>query len=217
MNNILHTAQLLAADLAGANVDVNEAQKALAYLLVQKKPRDFFDYLRTISRHGYIVVRSNRTVGYYRDLQAACERHLGGMEIKEMAQTLGWALRLLRYYKAVPDAEPDREQAAPAPQQRAAPRAEERLPQVGEVFRGEIVDDDPLITLELPAEFDDANGKTVRIPEWLNEKVMVVIPPAHKSGGMKVGNTRWVEVVNVRTVQGTQLLEVKATKAPQKR
>jgi hypothetical protein len=107
----LQVAQLLAADLAGANVDVNEAQKALAYMLTQEKPRQFFDYLRTINRHGYTVVRSNRTIGYYRDLQAACERHLDGMEIDEMRQTLGWALRLLRYYKAVPDAEPDRYEA----------------------------------------------------------------------------------------------------------
>jgi hypothetical protein len=214
----MHTAQLLAADLAGANVDVNEAQKALAYLLARQKPRDFFDYLRTINRHGYTVVRSNRTIGYYRDLQAACERHLDGMEIDEMQQTLGWALRLLRYYKAVPNAEPDRtSEAAKKAQEPAAPRTEARLPQVGEVFRGTIVDDDPPVTLALPTKFQDAQGKTIPVPANANEQVLVVIPPTHKGGGLRTGNARWVEVINVRTVQGTQLLEVKPVKPPQQR
>jgi hypothetical protein len=92
-----------------------------------------------------------------------------------------------------------------------------RLPQVGEVFRGTIVDDDPPVTLELPTEFQDAQGKTIPVPANANEQVLVVIPPQHKGGGMKTGNARWVEVINVRTVQGTQLLEVKPVKAPQQR
>jgi len=46
------------------------------------------------------VIRSNQTLDYYRNLQSACQRHLRGMAYEELALTLGWALRLLRYYRA---------------------------------------------------------------------------------------------------------------------
>src|SRR5262245_4963828 len=98
-------AESLAADLAGARVDPNEAQKALAYLRGKRDARLFFDYLRAIVDDGRAVIRSGQTLNYYRDLLAASERRLRGMSAEEMAQTLGWAIRLLRYYRAVPDAE----------------------------------------------------------------------------------------------------------------
>ncbi len=99
-----YTAETLAADLAGAKVDPNEAQKALAYLRKNRDEKQFFAYLRAIVQDGRAVIRSGRTLDYYRNLLTACERHLRGMPADEMAQTLGWAIRLLRYYKAVPDA-----------------------------------------------------------------------------------------------------------------
>ncbi len=116
--SIFPIVEALAADLAGARVDPNEAQKVLAYLRSKKDGKLFFEYLRAINRNGGAVIRSGQTLGYYRDLLAACERHLRGMQAGEMAQTLGWAIRLLRYYRAFPDAEIVRP-AAPArtPQQ----------------------------------------------------------------------------------------------------
>lgn len=104
MQDVQQTAALLAADLAGARVDPNEAQKALAYLRVQRETRALLDYLRAIVRNGQVVIRSRQTLDYYRALLEACERHLRGLSAEEAAQTLGWAIRLLRYYRAVPNA-----------------------------------------------------------------------------------------------------------------
>ena len=78
------TAETLAADLAGASVDPNEAQKALAYLRSKRESKALFDYLRVVSNNGGAVIRSGRTLRYYRDLLAICQCHL----------------RLLRYYRA---------------------------------------------------------------------------------------------------------------------
>jgi DNA primase len=220
MNSLLKKAELLAADLAGANVDVNEGQKALAYLLAQQKPRDFFDYLRTINQHGYTVVRSNRTIGYYRDLQAACERHLQGMEIAEMAQTLGWALRLLRYYRAVPDARPDREPMPAQPAPPPKPAQPTRTLQVGDRFRGKIIRVLPSghVFMELPEELLDTEEKTFAIDAVQRKQADVVIPAeSHTGKGIKVGNVRWVEVVEMHQRGDKLLIEVKPTPSPVKK
>jgi hypothetical protein len=231
----LSIADALAADLAGGQVDPNEAQKALAYLRHSKDPQQFFAYLRAINKDGRAVIRSGRTLTYYRELLLACERHLRNMSAEDMAQTLGWAIRLLRYYKAVPDevSTPAQRQtahsaaakqavpastpkSAPVPETPVTPRIESRLPAVGERFRGEIdeIDDElGVVLLKLPASFDDATGATIPMSRDLRENTLVVIPPQHKTGGgYRPGNTRWVEVIGVRK-QG-RLLEVKPTTRP---
>jgi hypothetical protein len=56
-------------------------------------------------RDGRYLVRSNRTLDYYRDLQDLCKRYLGeyrtasGEQAQELAQILGWTVRLMRYYR----------------------------------------------------------------------------------------------------------------------
>ncbi|MCX7790594.1 MAG: hypothetical protein N2378_08135 [Chloroflexaceae bacterium] len=165
------TAELLAADLAGAGVDPNEAQKALAYLRSKRDPKAFFDYLQAIVTNGRAVIRLGQTLDYYRNLQGACQRHLRGMAYEEMALTLGWALRLLRYYRAVPWAAKEKaaeprapgqasQQAAaantvaatgarPQPAPPAAPARE--LPAVGATFTGKVIDgDDQFFAIEVP-------------------------------------------------------------------
>lgn len=165
------TAELLAADLAGAGVDPNEAQKALAYLRSKRDPKAFFDYLQAIVTNGQAVIRSRQTLDYYHNLQRACQHHLRGMAYKEMALTLGWALRLLRYYRAVPWAAEEKaaERRAPgqaprqaaaaeartatsAPPQPAPPAASTReLPAVGATFTGKVIEgDDQFFTIEVP-------------------------------------------------------------------
>jgi hypothetical protein len=165
------TAELLAADLAGAGVDPNEAQKALAYLRSKRDPKAFFDYLQAIVTNGKVVIRSRQTLDYYRNLQRACQRHLRGMAYEEMALTLGWALRLLRYYRAVrwaaeekaaerraPGQVPRQAAAAdagtatgarPQPAPPAAPTRE--LPAVGATFTGKVIEgDDHFFVIEVP-------------------------------------------------------------------
>lgn len=132
---IFRVAQHLAADLAGAEVDPNEAQKALSYLRSKGKNEALFDYLKAIMNNGSVVIRSRRTLNYYRALERACEYHLRPIAKDESSYetlllTFGWSLRLLRYYRAVPWAtegedeekrvpkQPDRQPSQPPKQQR---------------------------------------------------------------------------------------------------
>ena len=192
----------LAADLAGARVDPNEAQKALAYLRTKKDAKQFFDYLRAINKDGRAVIRSGQTLDYYRDLLAACERHLHGMQADEMAQALGWAIRLLRYYRAVPDAaDLIREQASSTASQTAAerPKAVEppkptapQLPAVGDTVTWKIIAaDESLVVLEVPG--------------FSNDKTFGALKAENIEDGRttryKVGNTARVEVIDVRTLK----------------
>ena len=60
----------------------------------------FYDYLDTIVAEGRAVVRSGRTLGYYRAIREACYKHLKPYQDdpETMAWILGWAARLMRYY-----------------------------------------------------------------------------------------------------------------------
>jgi hypothetical protein len=213
MNSIQDTAASLAADLAGSRVDPNEAQKALSYLRQNKDSAQFFAYLRAISKDGRAVIRSNQTLDYYRNLLTACERHLHGMSTPEMTQTLGWAIRLLRYYKTVPDAgriQPDvhrgpgqRErvqQNTPRERQVVTPAvpAQRQLPAVGDIFTGKVLNADETAVL-------------VEVPGFNQSQVFGVIkvePGVPKYRPHK--DSARVEVIGVRKGRGgTTILELK--------
>jgi hypothetical protein len=201
----------LAADLAGARVDPNEAQKALAYLRSKKDGKLFFEYLRAINQNGRAVIRSGQTLGYYRDLLAACERHLRGMPADDMAQTLGWAIRLLRYYRAVPDAatliQQSQDSAPAATQiQPAAPARPiaPQLPDVGETFAGKITAVDESVVLVAIAGFGE-------------DKAIGVLKAEAIEGGRtdryRVGNSARVEVTGVRALRsGRTIVELQPAK-----
>jgi hypothetical protein len=205
MTELTSRAALLAADLAGARVDINEAQKALAYLRKAKTPERFFDYLRAIVRDGCAVIRSNQTIEYYRNLQTACERHLRGMDVAEMAQTLGWAVRLLRYYRAFPEHAPSREvgmgQRTEAARQEPAPRpqpAAPQIPEVGDIFGGQVLAVDP-------------QGVRVKVKN-LSEEVAIGVIKADALAGKqyRVGDTARVEVIGKRTISsGVVVLDLR--------
>ena len=80
--------------------DVNELSKCIGFLRDNPDGPLFFDYLDTVITEGRAVVRSGRTLDYYRAIRDACRQHL--MPYKDdpeaMAQILGWAVRLMRYY-----------------------------------------------------------------------------------------------------------------------
>lgn len=220
--SVLGSAESLAADLAGASVDPNEAQKALAYLRAHRDERQFFGYLRAVVNDGRAVIRSGQTLGYYRDLLAACERHLRGLPPEQMAQTLGWAIRLLRYYRAVPNAErPERTEArtaasvaaSPMPEtlpaqrsQPAEPRVEPpkpQIPSVGDVFAGKVLGVDESVVM-------------VEIAGFTQEQAVGVLR-AEAIGGStsryREGNSARVEVTNVRTLKsGRTVVELKPGK-----
>lgn len=216
-------ATTLAADLAGSRVDPNEAQKALAYLRSKRDPKQFFEYLRAITQNGRAVIRSGQTMGYYRDLLAACERHLRNRSADDMMLTLGWAIRLLRYYRAVPDAErpqvttsrqtgqrpqPAGQRSQQAVHQEQSASAEPpapkgpQLPEVGTVFTGEILD-------------DDGERVALEVPGFTQEQALGVInSDVRGTRQYRIGNRARVEVVGVRKLKsGKTIVELKP--APQ--
>jgi CspA family cold shock protein len=60
----------------------------------------FFEYLDTVIAEGRAVVRSGRTLDYYRAIRDACRQHLRPYrdDPQAMAEILGWAARLMRFY-----------------------------------------------------------------------------------------------------------------------
>jgi len=80
--------------------DVNELAKCVGFLRDNPDGPLFFEYLDTVITEGQAVVRSGRTLEYYRAIRDACRQYL--MLYKDdsqaMARVLGWAVRLMRYY-----------------------------------------------------------------------------------------------------------------------
>lgn len=74
-------------------------------------------WLEIIAGPGLAAVqRSNQTEGYYRDIYADCARSLRELTPMELAQTLGWTVRLTRYYRLAGADRPEhREVQSPTP------------------------------------------------------------------------------------------------------
>jgi len=197
----------LASDLAGARVDPNEAQKTLAYLRNKKDSKAFFAYLRAVNKDGRAVIRSRQTLDYYRVLLEACERHLHGVEADEMAQTLEWAIRLLRYYRAAPEYHPEVTSAEPPPlraaQSTEVPKPKLSLPEIADVFTGKVLDvDDTAVIIEVPG---------------FNIEATIGVMRAEVLGGRvyRAGNSARVEVTSVRTLKNGRIV-VDLKPAPRK-
>jgi cold shock CspA family protein len=86
------------------DTDANEVTSCVGYLRDlardEREGSRFFDYLDTVIKDGRAVVRSGRTLGYYKNIRYACRHHLVPYkdDPEKMAQILGWATRLMRYY-----------------------------------------------------------------------------------------------------------------------
>jgi nucleoid DNA-binding protein len=97
----------LAMTLVKESTDVNELGKAIAYLRsIVNQPQAgtrFFKYLKTLVTNGRQIGHSGKTTDYYRSIERACSKY-----IQEQAnphtilKVLGWAMRLMRYYKVTP-------------------------------------------------------------------------------------------------------------------
>lgn len=111
-------AETIARELVNRETDVNELQKVITYVRIQtsvpgeKVGEKFFVLLQTMVRDGRFLMRSGRTLDYYRNLQSVCSNHLSdyrgatGDEGKKLVKILGWVARLMRYYNtAAGDAE----------------------------------------------------------------------------------------------------------------
>jgi len=98
-------ADAIALTLVKEETDVNELGKAIAYLRFYAN-RDnagtkFFDYLKTLAKNGRQIGHSQRTSDYYETIENTCSKYLKAYQDNAtiMLQILGWASRLMRYYK----------------------------------------------------------------------------------------------------------------------
>jgi hypothetical protein len=105
-------ADAIARQLVLEGTDVNELRKATTYLRDrQDEPgagKKFFDYLKTLVRHGNEIGHSKRTLGYYQSLDIVCSQYLNSYkdDAERMLYILSWAARLVQYYdKGVPTGE----------------------------------------------------------------------------------------------------------------
>ncbi len=111
-------AHAIAQTLVKEQTDVNELGKAIAYLrnAVNQNQADansrFFKYLKTLVGNGRQIGHSSKTTDYYRSIDKACSDCLKGFQgdASTLLQILGWASRLMRYYK---EAGPIREVVTP--------------------------------------------------------------------------------------------------------
>jgi len=96
------TSNRMAGALVRQQVDPNEVASCLTTLRRPDMdgPR-FFKFLDTVVRDGRAVVRSGRTLDYYRAIEDACDYYLKPYQddVETMAQILGWTVRLMRYYR----------------------------------------------------------------------------------------------------------------------
>ena len=97
----LDVANVIAQSLVARGTDPNEVSSVLATLREQEDGPQFFRFLDTVVREGRAVVRSGRTLDYYRHIRDVCHEHLTPFqdEPEKMAYILGWAIRLMRYYR----------------------------------------------------------------------------------------------------------------------
>jgi len=105
-------ADAIARQLVLEGTDVNELRKATTYLRDRQNEvgagKKFFDYLKTLVRHGNAIGHSKRTLGYYQSLDAVCNQYLDSYQddAERMLYILSWAARLVQYYdKGVPTGE----------------------------------------------------------------------------------------------------------------
>ncbi|NES70870.1 MAG: hypothetical protein F6K24_39500 [Okeania sp. SIO2D1] len=97
----------IAKDLTETKTDVNELRKIISYLQFINKDNigsSFFVYLQVLTINGNKIGHSGKTPGYYKNLEITCKKHLKKYENNSLAMLtiLGWASRLMQYYKVAP-------------------------------------------------------------------------------------------------------------------
>ncbi len=112
---IMEIADRIAIDLVNADTDHNEVAKASAYFNQVRNANDFFEWLAWMAtpRVSDQLARSRRTPDYYKQINRACQQlksitdEQGKPAIGVMAQTLAWAVRLMRYHPYAKPVAPD--------------------------------------------------------------------------------------------------------------
>lgn len=215
-------AEAMARALVERGVDPNELAKSFTHLrsFVGRAGSDaaareqavdtWWIWLETLTGSGArSVVRSNQTRDYHVTILNACRTHLQDLDSDQILPALGWAVRLVRYYHAVPSAldEPSPFGERPPTTRRERPRTEEprpapqrppkTLPVVGSVFVGKVL------------EVSGA-GVVVAVPDYDEQEALGIIRTARLEGRQYAkGNSARVEVVSIRDIKGLAVVELK--------
>ena len=98
-------ADAIARQLVLDNTDLNEFRKTISYLRAYSDRPDagkkYFDYLNALARNGNRIGHSKKTQGYLESITTICQKYLETYKdnADTMLQILGWAARLMQYYK----------------------------------------------------------------------------------------------------------------------
>lgn len=93
----------IAFELVDKGTDVNEVANVYTFLRQHGNREQFFILLDRLIKSGRALVRSKRTLDYYRNIQDACNRHLKDIsDPGRLAEILGWTVRLMKFYKFEP-------------------------------------------------------------------------------------------------------------------
>ncbi len=144
------------------------------------------------------------------------------MDYDDLIQTLGWAIRLMRYYREFPDKAPKRtvadsapaqqppdaarEKGSPAQSSAAAPAKPALALEVGSIFTGKVIE-------------GDENYFVIEAPGHSKDKVIAVLKRDASTPNFVVDkDMARVEVVGIREARGGRtILEVRrAPKAKRK-
>ena len=183
-------ADAIARQLVIDGTDLNELRKAIAYLREnvsrEAAGKKFFDYLKTLVRHGNSIGHSKRTVEYYRNLDAICSQYLTSYQddAPKMLFLLGWAARLMQYYdKGVPTSEVD------VPEIKSEREAELQAVIAANQFE---------IGQTLEATITAIKGNKVTYEMLGTIKLTQKEPKLTKAGALAEGQTVGVEVVTMK-------------------
>jgi hypothetical protein len=146
-------ADAIARQLVLDEADVNEFRKTISYLRTYADREDagkkFFDYLKTLARNGNRIGHSKRTQDYLNSIAETCQKYLKDYQDDALVilQILGWAARLMQYYKVSPIGELDViydddivSEAQQARQEKIEQLLESVKPEVGKQMEATVVD-----------------------------------------------------------------------------
>lgn len=193
-------AHAIARTLVQQEMDVNELEKAIAYLrfAIQQNPENagtqFFNYLKTLVSQGKSIGHSGRTPEYYRNLDKACRTHLQSYQAKPLIllHILGWTARLIRYYQeggviGEPLTTPQTAPAATTQGQESERQAEIRAIAQGQNFQ---------VSQKIAATVKNIKGKEVTYE--LPGGIKLTVKEPKKYGELSVEQAVQVEILELR-------------------
>lgn len=194
---LLEISKNIALSLHKNEIDINEFQKTLDYLKTKRNINDYYSYLALISNNGSVVIRSSRTLRYYRDIYKIL------LDYKEILENnseyahwiLAWAARLVGYY-TVASFNNIQEIFQHSNQPKKL-----TIPSIGDIFTSAITAIDETAAILL-------------IPGFAIEKAVGVLKAESLPDGRleryREGNSARVEVIGTRTQKsGRVILELK--------